>query len=234
MTLNPARHETIFDPLSFGDRQVDVIGVGAVGSRVVLELARLGVARIRVWDDDVVSDVNLCNQAFGLADIGRPKTEAIADLVLKTTGTTIDARQERAPAPGIALGDVVFVLLDTMAGRKAVYQAVKMTFATRRLIESRMGVDELRVYSIDPNSDRQTRLYEATLYTDEQAMPLNACGSPVSVGATASVLAGACVWALITWWAHSQGTHAVPPTHETILGLRQGFLLQRDFNQTGS
>ncbi|GEM_PF-975655 len=232
MNLDTARHQAIFDPLSFGDRQVDVVGVGAVGSRVVLELVRLGIRQIRVWDDDIVSGVNIANQAFGMSDIGRLKVEAIRDLVRTTTGGNIVTRASRAP-DGTPLGNVVFALPDTMAGRKAIYTSVKMTFATERLFETRMGVDELRVYSIDPNRDTDTRGYEATLYEDGKAAQVSPCGAPISVGATASVLAGMCVWALITWWAHAQGKNPTPPTHETIMGLRTMFLLQRNFTPSG-
>lgn len=223
------RHEQIFNPEHFGDRTVDVIGLGAVGSRVMLELARLGIRNLRGWDFDTVDDVNIGNQAYGIDDIGRPKAEALADLVKRTTGAQMDVQMKWEPG-GEPLGDVLFVLPDKMSVRTEIFDAVQMTYTTQRLIEGRMGPDEYRVYSLDPNRDVEVREYKKTLYSDEKAVQAPVCGGPISVGATASVLASQCVWALITWWAHEHDENAQAPTSELIATLRKPTLFTRDFN----
>ena len=38
----------VFEPSEFGDRRVDIIGVGAVGSKIALEVAKLGVRNIHL------------------------------------------------------------------------------------------------------------------------------------------------------------------------------------------
>jgi molybdopterin/thiamine biosynthesis adenylyltransferase len=54
-----------------------VLGAGGIGSSVAFGLARLGVARIILWDFDTVDVTNLNRQIlFNKADVGRSKVEA--------------------------------------------------------------------------------------------------------------------------------------------------------------
>lgn len=54
-----------------------VLGCGGIGSSVAFALARLGVARIILWDFDTVDTTNLNRQIlFHTADVGKPKVEA--------------------------------------------------------------------------------------------------------------------------------------------------------------
>ncbi|HAW33951.1 MAG TPA: tRNA threonylcarbamoyladenosine dehydratase, partial [Alphaproteobacteria bacterium] len=55
---------------------VIVAGLGAVGGYAVEALARAGVGRLRLIDNDTVSLSNLNRQLFALhSTVGRPKTE---------------------------------------------------------------------------------------------------------------------------------------------------------------
>ena len=60
-------------------KSVAVWGCGALGGHVALHLARAGVARIVLRDNAVVTPGVLVRQPYSDADIGRPKTEALAD-----------------------------------------------------------------------------------------------------------------------------------------------------------
>lgn len=53
--------------------------MGAVGSRVAEVLVRLGFDRLTIYDFDIVEDVNVTNQIYEFADIGRRKVEALTD-----------------------------------------------------------------------------------------------------------------------------------------------------------
>lgn len=62
--------------------RVLVIGAGGLGSALVPVLAGAGVGTIGVVDDDVVELSNLHRQlSHGVADIGRPKVDSLADTV---------------------------------------------------------------------------------------------------------------------------------------------------------
>jgi molybdopterin/thiamine biosynthesis adenylyltransferase len=65
--------------VSLGSRRVLLVGAGGLGSPVGILLARAGVGRIEVLDDDVVETGNLHRQLlFTAADIGQPKAERAA------------------------------------------------------------------------------------------------------------------------------------------------------------
>lgn len=202
--IDPLRHLAVFRPHAFGHRRVDVVGCGATGSRIVLDLAKLGVATIHAWDHDQVEEHNVANQVFGLPDVGRPKVEALAEIVRASTGTEIQAHARRVDGSEL-LGDVVFLLTDTMASRREIWQgALKFKLRTGLLVETRMGADNGRVYAVNPNKPGHIRAWEETLYADDEA-EVSACGASVSVGPTAEILAGLAVWQMIRWFTVEQG-----------------------------
>lgn len=62
--------------------RVLVVGAGGLGSALVPYLAGAGVGTIGIADDDVVELSNLHRQvSHGLADVGRPKVDSLADTV---------------------------------------------------------------------------------------------------------------------------------------------------------
>ena len=61
--------------------RVGVAGAGGLGSNAVLMLARSGVEHFLLIDDDVVDASNLNRQQFWPRHLGRPKVEALAELV---------------------------------------------------------------------------------------------------------------------------------------------------------
>jgi molybdopterin/thiamine biosynthesis adenylyltransferase len=58
-----------------------ISGCGSVGSYVALELARSGVGRFLLIDNDTLGYTNICRHQCGVADVGRYKTLAVADRI---------------------------------------------------------------------------------------------------------------------------------------------------------
>ena len=227
MTIDPLRHVTVFPPSAFGDKRVDIIGCGATGSRIILSLAKLGVTNIHAWDFDSVEEHNIANQDYGLAELGMQKTDAIAQVVKRDTGLTISTHAERVDGSQ-ELGEVVFLLTDTMASRKTIWeQGLRYRFQTSLVIETRMGADNGRVYAVNPKRRDHVVLYEETLYSDEEA-EVSACGAAVSVGPTADVIAGLAVWQMIRWFAVERGEKDVLE-NELIFSLASTAFLSRTF-----
>lgn len=226
--IDPLRHLSVFSPDAFGQRRVDVIGCGATGSRIVLSLAKLGVENIHAWDFDRVEPHNVPNQAFVLEHIGALKVDALASIVRASTGTTIAVHPEAVDGSQ-SLGEIVFVLTDTMASRKEIWlRALKFKLATKLVVETRMGADQGRVYSVNPSRPGHIKAYEETLYADDVA-EVSACGASVSVGPTAEFLSGLAVWQLVRWFAIEQGNQEDMLDNETIFGLRPAVFLTRRF-----
>lgn len=60
---------------------VAVAGLGGLGSNIALMLARSGVGHLFLVDFDSVDPTNLNRQAYGVSHLGKPKTEAILELL---------------------------------------------------------------------------------------------------------------------------------------------------------
>lgn len=58
------------------------IGCGSIGSLAALELAKAGVGRFMLIDNDVLGYHNICRHQCGIYDVGRFKTEALRDRIL--------------------------------------------------------------------------------------------------------------------------------------------------------
>ena len=63
-------------------KRVLVIGLGSFGSHIAVELAQAAVGRFALMDFDRLEVHNVVRHACFLKDIGRLKTDAVADLVM--------------------------------------------------------------------------------------------------------------------------------------------------------
>src|SRR4051812_41407134 len=74
-----ARQQDLVPSEQLADFVVTVIGVGAIGRQVALQLAAIGVRRLQLMDFDRVDATNITTQGFLLADIGQLKVRATAE-----------------------------------------------------------------------------------------------------------------------------------------------------------
>ena len=130
--LDTSRHHKIFSAHAWGDRRVDVVGVGATGSHVVYNLAKLGVKNIHVWDADVVEPHNVANQLYELPHVGMNKVDALKETIERSTGAQITAHNEWVDGTQ-EFGDVVFLLTDSMSSRKTIWEQGLTQSSTRDL-----------------------------------------------------------------------------------------------------
>lgn len=223
MAVDPIRHLSVFSPEEFGDTRVDVIGAGATGSAITLELAKLGIRNIHVWDFDNIEEHNLANQCFGTADIGRPKVEALAERCKLDADVEIKIHNQKVEKGTRINGKYVFLLVDSMAARKEIAEScLKRNLNTQLCIETRMGTEMGMIYAFNPNSTNQLKGWTDTLYTDAEAV-VSACGTSVTVGATAKLITGMAVWQMLL---HVKGKDI---TNETIISMEPMLLQTRNF-----
>jgi len=225
--VDPLRHLDVFKPYGFGDKRIDVVGCGATGSRIALSLAKLGISNIHIWDFDSVEEHNIANQAFSIKDIGRAKVEALAEIILEHTGTEVTVHNERVDGTQV-LGEIVFLLTDTMASRKEIWEkALRLKIGTRLVIETRMGADSGRIYSINPCRPSHINGWVSTLCDDNEA-EVSACGATISVGPTAEIVSGMAVWQLIRWYSITEGKEDTPD-EEIVFSLRPTVIITNKY-----
>ncbi len=78
-----SRNTGILESEKLRDKAVVIIGCGSVGSLVALELARAGVGRYLLIDNDIVEYHNVCRHQCNIMDIGKLKVDAIAERILR-------------------------------------------------------------------------------------------------------------------------------------------------------
>jgi hypothetical protein len=204
MNINPhldtRRHSELFKPETF-KHPITIIGAGSTGSWLALSLAKLGLTDITVWDFDTIEEHNIPNQLYDLNQIGSAKVEALHNLIHISTGTQINIKNE--PYAGQRLSGVVFMMIDTMEGRKKFWkQAIKMKSAIAHYIEPRMGLDVGRIYNVTPTNLDHIKRYEETLYDDDVA-EVSACGTSMTVITTAMSMASMCARQLVNFHDHT-------------------------------
>lgn len=74
--------------------QVAICGLGGLGSNIAVALARCGIGRLHLIDFDCVDLTNLNRQQYTLAQLGRPKPEALKEELL-AINPYLDIRTDR-------------------------------------------------------------------------------------------------------------------------------------------
>lgn len=195
-TLDIRRHMELFDPEKF-EMPIHVIGAGATGSWLVLQLAKLGIngELIHAWDFDTVEEHNIPNQLYEIGQIEQPKVLALQGLVSLATGTEIKAINHKFKDQ--RLNGYVFLMVDSMETRRSIWEtSIKMKSAVTHLIEPRMGLDIGRIYNVNPLDMKHIEKYEETYYSDAEA-EVSACGTSQTVITSAMCTASWCARQLI-------------------------------------
>ena len=60
---------------------ITVIGVGAVGRQVALQLAAIGARHLQLFDFDAVEPTNITTQGYESSDLGKPKVLAMQQAI---------------------------------------------------------------------------------------------------------------------------------------------------------
>jgi molybdopterin/thiamine biosynthesis adenylyltransferase len=106
------------------DIRVGIVGLGSLGSKVAVSLARSGIRRFLLIDDDVLMPGNLSRHELSWQAVGTHKAEAIREeLTLIAPGMDVDVRlhriagQESAISAATALKDLTLcdLLIDATA-----------------------------------------------------------------------------------------------------------------------
>jgi molybdopterin/thiamine biosynthesis adenylyltransferase len=146
---------------------IHIIGVGGLGSAIALLLAKMGASQLILWDPDTVETHNLPNQWYMLSDVGRPKVEAMADVLANFTGNRPEVHAELFEDQ--AISGIVISGVDSMLVRAALWKRMKYNMAAPRYIDCRMGGQFGHVYVVNPCLRDNIVGYEQSLYTDDQA-----------------------------------------------------------------
>lgn len=166
MTNRYVRQADLVPRERLDDLTATVVGVGAIGRQVALQLASLGVPRIQLIDFDTVDETNITTQGYGQHDLLQPKVDAcrltMANIDPEIDVVTIADRYR----PTYAVGEALFCCVDSIAARGAIWRGASSS--SRFWCDGRMLGEVIRIVTVDGCTERD---YAETLFAATDAEP---------------------------------------------------------------
>jgi sulfur carrier protein ThiS adenylyltransferase len=187
-----------------------VIGVGAIGRQVALQLAAVGVTLMQLIDFDSVEESNIASQGYLEEDLGILKVEATAALCCRINGDLVIEVMAERFRRSMNVGGAVFCCVDSIDTRRLVWDAVKDRCSF--FCDGRMSAEVLRVLTVCDEAGR--RHYPTTLFAAEEAYA-GSCTAKTTIYC-ANVAAGVM---LSQFTRHLRG---LPVDHDLSLNLLAG------------
>jgi molybdopterin/thiamine biosynthesis adenylyltransferase len=115
----------LIDRAAVGEKTILIIGLGSVGSVAACDLARSGVGRFILADEERLEWGNVVRHAAGLHDVGRLKTRIVADLIedrnpaadVREIASGLSSETRDVYDEAVRSADVVICATDTRASR---------------------------------------------------------------------------------------------------------------------
>ena len=207
-----ARQQGIVPAEALAQSAVTVIGVGAIGRQVALQLAAIGVPRLQIVDFDFVEFTNVTSQGYQWEDaqLRRPKVIATRQAIRRIDPhVEVEVIEDRF-RPKQQHHDAVFCCVDSISTRATIWRAVQGT--TRFWTDGRMLGEVLRVLAVADGAGRE--LYKDTLFPESEAQQ-GSCTSRSTIYA-ASIAAALMVHQFTRW------LRGLPVDPDTSLNLLAG------------
>jgi len=168
MTENDERYSRQIDivpPERIAGCKATIIGVGAIGRQVALQLTAMGIPWLQMIDHDKVEWSNLASQGYLEGDMGQIKVNATLDLCWRINANIqIHAVPERFRR-SMEIGNVVFCCVDRIDVRRLIWESVKDKASF--FVDGRMSSEVLRILSACDDESRQH--YPTTLFRPDEA-----------------------------------------------------------------
>lgn len=175
------------------EQQASVIGVGAIGRQVALQLASLGVGTIQLIDFDFVELHNVTSQGYRESDTGRSKVVATSSAIGDIDQSIVVEQVNDRFRPSLDTHSIVFCCVDSISARTAIWKSLGESVAF--WADGRMLGEVIRVLTACNASAKSH--YSSTLFSQDEAQT-GTCTSRSTIYA-ASVAAGLMVHQFTRW-----------------------------------
>ena len=160
-----SRQRDIVPAERLGTCKATVIGVGAIGRQVALQLAAMGISWLQLIDFDRVEESNLASQGYLEEDLSKPKVEATAELCGRINSRLQIQQVNDRFRRSMDIGNTVFCAVDRIDIRKLIWESIRNTAAF--FADGRMSAEVLRVLVACDAASREH--YPSTLFAAEEA-----------------------------------------------------------------
>jgi molybdopterin-synthase adenylyltransferase len=175
------------------DLTATVIGVGAIGRQVALQLAAIGLKRLQLVDFDRVDLSNITTQGYVYEDIGESKVLATSRAIAPLDQSMkVDAVVDRF-RPKLEIGQAVFCCVDSIEARGAIWRSVSRRSSF--WADGRMLGETIRI--VIAADEKSRRYYPTTLFSASEAQP-GRCTARSTIY-TANIAAGLMIHQFTRW-----------------------------------
>lgn len=181
-----------FDPGKV-DGMVHIVGCGSVGSTIAENLVRSGVTKMTLWDFDKVESHNIVNQMFRFKDIGRPKVDALKDLLLEIDPDCGDDIKIKPKGwNGQMMSGYIFLAADSMDIRRQIVEQHQDSPHVKAVFDFRTRLKDAQHFAADwSNMQSRQSLLNSMQFSDEEAdeeTEVSACGFTLGVATTVRIV----------------------------------------------
>lgn len=190
--MDLAKSYEVLQPESIRER-IHIIGCGAGGSNVAEMLARYGLSKITLWDDDCVDSHNIANQKYRFGDIGRPKVDALADIICSINPEAKDELVlNQCRYVDQRLSGYVFLCVDSIEARRDIVTKNRNNTNIVAMFEFRNRLYDAQHRAADWSKPADIEnLLRSMQFSHEDAVrdtPVSACNLPLSVTPTLNII----------------------------------------------
>jgi hypothetical protein len=204
------RQEELVPRGKLAEATVTVIGVGAIGRQVALQLAAIGAPRLQLIDFDTVDATNVTTQGYLQDDVGQAKVIAAAAMIRELDRSIEVQTVNDRYRPKLATGEALFCCVDSISAREAIWRSAQA--GCRFWADGRMLAEVIRVLAV---ADEQGRTHYPTTLFRQQEAQAGRCTARSTIYA-ASIAAGLMVHQFTRW------LRGIPIDPDTTLNLLSG------------
>lgn len=197
--MDLTKHQSFFNPIELRSKEINIIGVGAVGSWIAIQLAKLGIEKLTIWDFDTVDDHNITNQVYTQNDLKKLKVDALEEHLLANNPTMKIIKKGKYTNE--ILKGIVFLEVDSVELRHKIATDNMYNAYLDLVIDGRIGLSTGIVYCINWKNSKDVENYISLcdFKDSESDAPVSACGTTLSVSPSVLTTAAYAVSTLINY-----------------------------------
>ena len=160
-----SRYSSILPVEELNTRVVSMVGVGAIGRQVALQLAAAGQKHIILFDHDTVEEANLGPQGYFVKDVGVHKVDATAEVMLLQNPEAVITKHCRRLGAADQCGSVMCCCVVSIETRASILSRYKDS--VQLFIDGRMAAETLRVLTAHASMSKE--YYATTLFSAQES-----------------------------------------------------------------
>lgn len=156
------KYDRFKDAPWFSEEKAPILigGAGGIGSWLAVFATRAGF-ECHVFDDDTLEAINMAGQLFFHSDIGKPKVDALANVVRATCDEELFVYNQKVDAYTMT-NNIVFTAFDNITARRHMFESWVKDFrgaADAVFIDGRLMAEQLTIFIIRADDEEAIQDY---------------------------------------------------------------------------